>query len=237
MITDQVLESYHDEALSPAEMRRVSEALRTDPALRGRLARVRHTDLLVRAALTQAPAERPTSRHRMIVPAAVAATLALGALGLWRMMTPPPAQPGPPFVAETHVEPAYQSVRVVLTLPATAPREKTPAMAAPESAVLAESWPVPSSLSKASIHSELSALPLTDQLEACRAWAGDPRVRPFVFAYLRDLGAQEGFADDVAMLAVQMSGSPELQPWVRSYLREAQPRPSSATSESTHTTA
>ena len=232
MISDRTLEDFHDERLPDDEMKRLADALRQDPHLRSRLSAIRRTDDLVCEALRAPGTPRRTSP---VVPIAAAAAVALAGAGVWRAMTAtPPDTSSAPIVSNDR--PEYESVRVVFTLAGAAPR-KTPPTEVPVEEDAAPATPIPGEISKRAVHTTLASLTIDEQFAACRAWAADGRVRPFVFEYLRELGRREGLTDDVAILGAELQESPELKSWVRSYLPAMPARPSSSADTKTPTRA
>lgn len=68
----------------------------------------------------------------------------------------------------------------------------------------------------------LDTLPPAQQVEACRAWASEPRLRPAVFARLKKLMGDDEVGAAAAGLAKSFERSSELRAWAASYLT---PRP------------
>lgn len=64
----------------------------------------------------------------------------------------------------------------------------------------------------------LDSLPAAEQLEACRVWADDPRLRPAAFARLDRLRLRDDLADAYRAVVTGLSARPGLSAWVRSYL-------------------
>ncbi|MBL0920643.1 MAG: hypothetical protein IBJ10_00785 [Phycisphaerales bacterium] len=73
----------------------------------------------------------------------------------------------------------------------------------------------------------LLALPPERQIDACRAWAAHPSLRPATFEWLARLGASgdESVRRAVAALRLEMHARPELRPWLLSYAGASGPEP------------
>lgn len=249
------LELYADDALPPESRERLSAALREDPALRERLAGVGRVDGLARRALetppaASAPALRTGVPWRRV--AALAACLALAALALKAALRAPVAPldpatnraPGTPWSRATP-----SAVRVVLSLPATAargrasdavpPADLTSALAVGDvdraAAVIAAADGEARDAqyralgemirSAAAAEQVLDRLSPAEQLEACRRWAEQPRLRPAAFARLDRLSRSPELAREFALVISTLAERPELQAWVRSYVRAAPAEP------------
>lgn len=235
MITDRLLEDYHDEALSPDDMQRVAEALRRDPALRRRLASIRSMDDLVRTALLSEQRARPQRRRPLVVPFAAAAGVVIAVVGLWLLTAPSPA----PRVAIDET-PGYEPVRLVFSLPLPNDTETVVDLPiTPPVAVMDDTTSVPrlESLSKLAVHSALSEMPVDEQIEVCRVWLEDPRIQGFVFDHLKTLRERDELTHDLARLGTELGLWPDMEGWIRSYLPAEAPRPSSTAGPEDPTTA
>jgi len=236
-IDDRLLEDYHDGILNQEEAARVAEVLRRDPRLRTRLDAIERTDRLIAAALSEAaPEPRLAKERRTPIPVpALVLGMAAGAAGaivlgviLLRNGLPPAEEPLPARALradaehEAESEP-YRAIRVVLDLGPVRPvrkiahEESVPETEPEPGPPSTTSPPLPRDISAAALLRELRSLPLEAQLDRCRTWTDDPRLRPVVFRRLRELAREEGAAGRVAALAAELRERPELRPWVRSY--------------------
>ncbi len=68
----------------------------------------------------------------------------------------------------------------------------------------------------------LDSLSAEDQLNACRVWAEDPRLRPAAFARLDRLRTHADLAQRYSAVMTHLSSRPELAAWVRSYIRDGE---------------
>lgn len=63
----------------------------------------------------------------------------------------------------------------------------------------------------------LAMLPAEQQVEACRLWTKESRLRPATFAHLRTLKDDAQLSARVAEVVRDLERDPVLQPWLRSY--------------------
>lgn len=134
--TTRDLELYHDEELDAPTRSELSEALRRDPELRERFATVCRVDDELRVAfLSQRAArlhENPAPSHFARHALAAACLFAAVSVTWWSTFAPPSSRENPlvegPGGSHASINPVYQSIRVVLSLPV----EKTPSRPATE---------------------------------------------------------------------------------------------------------
>ena len=250
MIDDRRLEDYHDEALTPDQMDVVAEALRRDPALRERLAGIRRRDDLVAEALTGASTRVGRRRAAWtLLPLAAAAAVALALVGV-RVANRATQDGAAPVASGTTGAAApgagqttsYEPVRLVFSLPLPAGRGSPASPAASDEALArvpedaapgAPAVPLPETLSKAEVLRVLTALPMREQIEVCRAWAAEPLVKGFVFDYLKDLNERGDLTHDLAELGAELRVWPGMDSWVESNLPKETARPSSSAGAAT----
>ena len=130
------LELYHDGELDDPMRSELSDALRRDPELRERFATVCRVDDKLRAAflsersarLHEKPAPRHFARHALIAACFFAAV----SVTWWFAFAPPSSQESAlvegPNGSHADVNPDYESIRIVFSLPV----EKTPSLPATE---------------------------------------------------------------------------------------------------------
>lgn len=129
------LELYHDEELDAARRVELSDALRRSPDLRERLSTVRRVDDLVRCALVREFPARPSERrqvlYRIAMLGAVACVLAAVIASVWLAVqrraarTVEVVERAAPLRLEDPVEPEYEAIRVVLSVPIRARPART----------------------------------------------------------------------------------------------------------------
>lgn len=187
--------------------------------------------------------------------AALAACLALAAIALRIVFRPAPVPVDPTTIttaASPHRAPS--GVRVVLSLPVTASTPRPPSDAATADAPAAElasalaegdvdraaaviaaaegeardaQYRALGELIRSASAAEavLDRLSPAEQLEACRRWAEQPRLRPAAFARLDRLSRNPDLTREFAVVIGTLADKPELRAWVRSYVRATPAEP------------
>lgn len=240
--SDADLEAFLDGALPDATHAALAADLREDPGLRARLASITRADTLARTVLlAPAPVTAAAPRRRSPAPllAAAAALALIAALAFLRSAGPTDTarhSESPTTLARADGD---DMIRVVLSIPVRArsapaahapPLEPAPVVSDPADLpmnLLASADPAERAVayrrlgevlrSAAAAEAALNALSPAEQLEACRLWADDPRLRPVVFPRLRVLADHPDLTDDLAIVLADLRNRPDLRGWLASH--------------------
>ncbi|MBM4107878.1 MAG: hypothetical protein FJ255_03560 [Phycisphaerae bacterium] len=235
------LEMFHDGELDASASARVAERLLWDRAAREGLREVARLDGLVRDGLTAEPARRsaPAGARAWAVLAGLAAAVALLAWswgGVRGRSTPTAAGTGADDGPVLRVIASWP-VTGGVAMPESPPEAWDPArleeMLARGEAVAALSFVEGQKgadrsaalvrIGRARLAADtsrriLDAMPAAMQIEACRAWADDPALRPVAFERLATLRDDPTVVAQVRELLAELAGRADLSAWVRSYL-------------------
>lgn len=229
---NQMLHLYHDGELPEAETGALVQSLQQDPTLRSDLALLQRADLAALQAFTSPRRDGPTGSFPL---AAVLAGVSLVAASLavvfWvRAATPPPRNH-----TEAPVAAAAPAIGVVFSIAIPSGRTVHPFNAD----TLPADQPDSTTTGGDQVYSEqrlaqlrdmgerirsameaeaaLAAMSADEQLDACRVWAMEPRLRPVAFAQLRRLSEAEATREGAARAAADLAAQRELRPWLKSY--------------------
>lgn len=226
---DADLERFHDGDLDGEREADLRSALFRDAALRNRLAEIRDVDATIRDALAE-PSSAP-ARSRVLLwrrVGAAAAMIAIAATSVV-LVSRNPKQTLRIETASTNAPaaPAYEPVRVVLSVPvhavrpslAARPREAADELVKPAGVRTPAPNPGMSELVRSAMTARafLDDLSPSEQLAVSRDWAVSGTQPAVAFARLRELSDRPELRRDVHTVLAELATDDRLASWLRSY--------------------